>query len=108
MHYQCGFGDIRVLPPRPYGIGDGGLKQCTECQLWTSSTVCVNCHTRTVHPATHFAAMRQAQLVSCKQIGCRNGVFPSKDELCSDCLISEGLRQQNARKTSANLKYSYY
>ena len=96
--------------PRTYGSGGGGLKQCAYCQSWTSNAqrMCASCRTRMLTPSEQFAAMRQAQLVKCKRIGCPNGAS-SNVGLCRNCEIKE--RQlQNARNTrgSANLKYSYY
>ena len=111
MHYEFGTTDIRASSRRlSYGSGGGGLKQCSYCQSWTSNAqrMCASCRTRMLTPSEQFAAMRQAQLVKCKRIGCPNGAS-SNVGLCRDCEIKE--RQlQNARNTrgSANLKYSYY
>ena len=111
IHYQYGTTDTRAPSRRlSYGSGGGGLKQCTYCQSLTSNAqrVCVNCRTRMVHPTTHFAAMRQAQLVKCKRIGCPNGAS-SNVGLCRDCETKERLLQSTKNsRGSANLKYSYY
>lgn len=111
VHYEYGSCGIREPSRRlSYGSGGGGLKQCKCCQSWTSNAqrMCASCLTRILTPGEQFAAMRQAQLVRCKRIGCPNGAS-SKNGLCRDCEAKQRM-MQNARKTrgSANLNYSYY
>ena len=88
LGYQYGSSD-RLAPSRRLSnrSGGGGLKQCTYCSAWTANAqrICPNCRTRMINPTSaHFPAMRAAQLVRCRRVGCPNGVSSNKG-LCRDC-----------------------